>query len=223
MVAPSGYFQAVNGTPLTPQFAKIAILGQTTEANGTTKPMNIITHWRAPIASLPGQEAALGAAFKANFDTPLGTLFTGDCTINNYAVKFLDNALNPDVLTVAGVTGGVAGDRGPSFNSVVVRKRTGVPSRNYRGSMHHGAVPETFTTLDDLSSAGNTAYTAYVAIWATMIASGLNDGAALWYPIVLSPTLSTLTSAPPVMWGAWVNEFFLNLRIGTMKRRKEKS
>jgi len=218
----NGYFGPVTGTPAAPQFAKVAFLGHTVESGGESKAMNVITHWRTPVP-LPGSaEYLLGAAIQTAFSAAWVACFTNDYTLDNIGVKFLDNPLNPEVLTADGTTGTITTDRGPSFQAIVLRKLTGVPSRNYRGSMHHGAVPESFTTKDDVNATGQTAYNALKAVWNGILTTGISDGFSTWYPIVLSSTLSSLLSNPAIFWGAWQNDTSLNLKVGTMKRRKEK-
>ncbi len=223
MPAPIGNFGPVNGTPTEPQFARLAILGHTVEANTTHKPMVTTCDFRAPLTS-PG---GLLTTLATNLQTALGTTYRGLCTddyvLDFWAVKYLDDPLSPIYAMPDGATGAVSTDRSASFTAGVFRKVTGVPSRNYRGSMHVGAMPESYTTKDDLSSAGVAAYAAHQAALEALVSGGVVDGSSQFFPVVISSTLSTLTASPAVLWGAWIQTFPYNARLGTMKRRKERS
>jgi len=210
-----------SGTPSTPKFVKIAFIGRTTESNTLLKPMNIITHWRVQTVLPGGSMAALLANMQAAFATVLTDCCTSDYELVQIEGQYLDAPNFIPVIDPVGFTGAIATDRKASFVAGVIRKLTGVPSRNCRGSMHVGALPEAFTTKDQLNSTGQTAYNALRTAWNGAASAGIDDGAQVWFPIVLSATRSDLFSTPCLFTYAPVTSHTLNLRIGTMKRRKE--
>ena len=223
MALSPGAFIRVAGTPATPQFARIVIRGITTESNATSKPCFNIIDFRCVGPGAGGSLLTLMNSFQASIETQLLACVTADYTLDSYLAKYLDNPLSlPEVKSVAN-PGTVSTDRGPSFNSVVVRKKSGIASRSYRGSMHFGAVPETFTTKDELNSTGLTPYNSLTAAFSNLISSGIGDGVNTFFPIIISSVQSNLLSNPAIISGAAVTSYFLNTKIGTMKRRKEKT
>jgi len=148
---------------------------------------------------------------------------TADYTLLNLVLQYIDDPLSVKTTVNRNNAGTAGGDRGPSYQAGVIRKQTTIPGRSYRGSIHFGAVPESFTTKDQLNAGtGQPAYNTMLADFTTSLA-GISDGVDLFYPYVLSTIQSTLTSVPAVITGAWVTSFDLNTRLGTMKRRKERS
>lgn len=222
MPAPTANFSGIVGTPATPQFMQLTLNGSTLESNGLTKKCVNILDFRciAPIAG--GNEATFAANVNGIIIAALAPCATADYTLNTYLSRFMDNPVNAGTLVVSGVVGTGAGDRGPSFQAAVIRKLSGLSGRNYRGSNHFGAIPEGFTTKDDLNVTGAAAFAALQAALSTLL-GGVTDGVNTFYPIILSPTLSTLTANPRIFGGSWVQSFSVNARLGTMKRRKERS
>lgn len=221
MPLPTGPFYNVVGTPAAPQFARIVQYGHTLEANGTSKPLVSIYDLRATLTVPGGSETTLQSSFSTAVQTAYLNCTTVDYNLDTVLTRFMDDPTNAGTVTPVNSPGGVTDDRGPSFQAAVMRKITGVSGRNFRGSTHHGAIPETFTTKDNLNATGITAFDALKAAMVTLL-SGISDGANIFYPIVLSPTLSVLTANPRIFTGSSVQDYAYNLKLGTMKRRKEK-
>jgi len=218
-----GIFTNEPGSSPIPQFMRTIFKGYSTESNGSTKPDFNILDWRCPVP-LGGVTAADIVAQMTTYIAGLKAAKPTTWNLAGVEVQFLDNPTNPKVLvtTVAGA-GSVITDRAASFNAVVIRKLSGMTGRNYMGSIHYGAVPESFTELDHVNATGITVYTVMLDELNAWAASGLDDGTNLWYPIIISSDNSDLASNPCVITGAYANSFTLNAKIGTMKRRKEKT
>jgi len=222
MPIPSGPFGPETGTPLAPKFAEITFLGHTVEANTNNKACNQVTHWRTLSSLAGGTQAQLGINVVASFSAAVAAAAADSYTLDIVRTKFIDNPLTVPDDNPCNIQGTVNTDRAASFTAAVIRKVSYVPSRNYRGSLHYGAIPETFTTTDDLNATGLAALNAIRAVWVNLLGTGLSDGTNLWYPIVLSTTLSNRIANPSIFYGAWLQTFTLNTRLGTMRRRKEK-
>jgi len=211
-----------SGSLTNPRFIRTALRGSTTEANGTTKPMINVLDWYVQVP-LPGGTLA---TFIANLMGFIQVDYLG-CMSSTYnlddvSAKYLDNPLNIPTISVIGAPGSIATDRAASFTAGTIQKLTTVPSRNFRGAMHIGALPEAFTTTDHLNATGIAAYTSLDADLTGLVTSGVSDGAAVAYPIIISQTLSDLFASPAVFTYAPITSFFTNTRIGTMRRRKER-
>lgn len=222
MPLPAGPFSGVVGTPAAPQFLRIVMYGTTLESNGLTKPLNYIFDFRAILTAPGGSENTFAANFQAIVEANILAAAASDYTLNSYLSRFMDDPTNAGSILSVGSPGGIGTDRGPSFQAAVIRKLTGLSGRNYRGSTHYGAIPESFTTKDDLNGTGAAAFAAIAADFGSVL-SGVSDGVNLFFPIVLSPTLSVLTANPRIFAGAPVINYGVNARLGTMKRRKERS
>lgn len=212
----------VSGSLTNPKCTRLAIIGHTLESNGTSKQMvNVLDFW-CPTPLPGGALATFITSYQGFTETLYLACLSIDYTIDAYVAKYLDNPLSiPAVLPVS-ASGGVSGDRAASFTSGVIQKNTTVPSRNFRGAMHIGALSESFTTKDILNSTGTAAYNPLASALTGLVTSGVSDGAQAWFPIILSTTLSNLFAAPAIFSYAPIVTFTTNLTIGTMKRRKEK-
>lgn len=219
----SGQFRLVSGTPATPQFIEIVTKGYTLESNGATKPDFNIWHYRCPAPLGGGSLAGFITAWQGALQLVLTQVKTTDWTLQSIVAQYFDNPSSPKVEEAVAAPGLVSEDRGPSFQAAVIRKLTGFTGRSWRGSFHFGALPETFTTKDELNVTGQAAYAALKGAIDATIVSGVSDGVDLFYPVVFSSINSTRTTNPVVMTGAWMTSTSLNAKIGTMKRRKERS
>lgn len=217
-----GPFNNVSGTPVTPQFAQVSWIGHTVEGNTTIKACNQVTYWRTATPAAGGNMGGLASTLQTQFGALVQACAADSYTLDIIRAKFIDNPLTIPVDNPVNLQGAVTTDRAASFTAAVIRKNTTVPSRNFRGSIHYGALPETFTTTDRLNATGQTAFNALLAAWNAAVVNGVNDSVQLWFPIVLSPTLSNMFANPGIYSGAAVTTHTLNLRLGTMKRRKEK-
>lgn len=219
---PTGRFTNTTGTPATPMFIQSVIFGTTAESNNTLKPDINVFHWKAQSPAGGGTMNTFLNNFRASVETALLNVKTADYNLVQYIGKYMDDPTSAQSILAAGVPGIITSDRGASFNAGVIRKKSGFTGRNWRGSSHYGALPESFTTKDSLNGTGLSAYTALATVWAGML-TGISDGVDTFFPIILSPSLSNLILNPSVFTGSFVSEFIVNETVGTMKRRKEKA
>lgn len=222
MSLPAGVFTNIVGTPSTPQFAEMVINGTTLESNGSTKPCIQVMHFRSLSPVGGGAAQTLAQGMLAVMSAELLACCSADYTLVSATCKFIDDPLAIVATELDGGVGTVSTDRKSSLNSVVVRKLTTIPSRSYRGSMHFGAVPESFTTKDILNGTGTTAYGTLVTAFGTLVSSGLSDGFNDFFPVVLSSILSDRVASPSVFTGANITAYFLNTVLGSMVRRKQR-
>ncbi len=132
---------------------------------------------------------------------------------------------NQFVRDVTGVCQGVIGGEAlPNFNAINVQKRTAVPGRSFRGSLHIPGIPET-------QSSGNFLTNAITAVWqleadAVFTTPMIVVGAALTYSmdhVVFSLTRATrrIATFPDLYDNCTVlSATPVNQRIGTMRRRR---
>lgn len=159
---------------------------------------------------------AFVTAIQTPVEAALSVAYVGDYI----DVRFLDDALDPyQTFTYSGV-GAITGDNLPSLNAVCIQLKTGIRGRSYRGSKHYGPVAESDTTLDHL---GSGAQTRYNAVGAAILAGFTDAGGFIWQPIVVSTLLSQTAVNPTTVNGAPVTSTLLDIYIGTMRRRKQRS
>lgn len=216
-------FKNVTGTPATPQFAEIVNTILMPTSNGAVRPCVNVYHFRQftdPL--LQTTKAQLMAAFKTALNASLAAALNTTAVAATSKCKFLDD---PDDGYEDGANwsvGAVTGDRLPLFNSAVVQLKTGNSGRNWRGSKHFVPISESDTTLDELVGAAITRWTAVkTALEACNFI--VPADASNWGLIVLSETLSDRSVNPSIFTGAYMTTCSLNLKIGTMKRRKERT
>jgi len=225
MAVTANTFQNIAGTPVTPQFAEYVIKGSAVESDGGSKNFFNILHFAR--ISGPGTmtEAQLYAAVAATLDAAVGAALSSTYVAGSTDVRFMDDPTRAAVVNANAIIGTVAGDRLPTFNAAVTRKNTYARGRSYRGSNHWGPIAESQTLLDNLTAAGLLlwqAVSAQLVILATPGSLVTPDGSA-WRLMVLSPTLSNLTSNPISVTGSFVQTSPTNRRLGTMKRRKDRT
>ena len=214
------------GSATEPKFIQIKTVYPVTFSNGRVYPVTNLYHFRrAPGTWHAVTLSQLNTAFIGNFDASLSAALQNDAGAGSIQSKFLDLPTNDYGPAGVMTQGQVSGDRLPLYNTAVCQLKTGVRGRNYKGSKHYAPVAESSTTEDNLTGAG-------LALWQDVRQSledvsdpgFMNDAAGNhWYLTVISTTLSDLVSSPCLFTGADVTEVLLNVRIGTMKKRKEKS
>jgi len=217
-------FQLTPGTPLTPQFAELVIRGHSLEPDGGSKPIVNIYHFVRISGPGSGTETELHTAIMALLASVLATALSEKYLPDDNSVRFMDDPINLGTFITNPVTGIVTGDRATNFVAAVIRKKTWARGRSYMGSNHYGPIGESETTLDNLSTAGITAFDDLRAALELFGTSSITtaDGSA-WKLMVLSTTLSNLTASPILVTGSVVKECILNRRLGTMKRRKDRT
>lgn len=218
---PTGKFVNDVGTPTTPHFFRIVLEGIVTESNASAKAdFNVFDFaCQSPVAG--GILSDLTNNIWGAISSQWPDVKHDSYTLVRLVGQYIDDTTSPKYFNAVGTAGTVSTDRSSSFNAGVIRKLTTLTGRSWRGSTHIGALPESFTTKDELNATGQTAYNALMTAMGTWL-SGISDGFNTFYPIVLSNIQSNLIAIPSVITGSWIQSYALNLVIGTMKRRKQR-
>ena len=226
MPVASNTFSLLSGTPTAPIFAEIAVKGHSVESDGGVKPFVNIFHFNRESGPGVGTELELHSAFMTIIAVPMGAVLSASYVADFNIVRFMDNPLNAGVPFANPIIGQVAGDRLPNFNASVIRKNTYARGRSYRGSNHYGPIAESDTLLDNLTAGA----LVFLQALATALTScgGAGGGVTLpggdvWRLSVFSTVLSNFTSNPIQVTGSWVNATVANQRLGTMRRRKDRT
>jgi hypothetical protein len=135
-------------------------------------------------------------------------------------LRYLDDALDGvESFPCSLEANGTAGDRLPLFTAAVVRKTTDVRGRSYRGSLHLAPIAEGDSTMDACAAGLTTKLTALCGALQPQV---IDADANVWQPIVVSTKQSqTAVNATSIVC-ADIQTFTPNLKLGTMKHRKEK-
>lgn len=226
MLLAPGAFVNQPGDITDPDFLRVVFKGRQGilgPAAGIKPHVNILDFRRSSAAFPGGTLATFLTNMLAVIQVELLDCMTTDFQLDTIEAVYLPDPLSIPVVDTQNAPGTIAQDPQPSFDAVTIRKRTSVPSRSFRGSMHVGSVPETFTTKNVLNATGTAAWDLLMAQMQLLVDNGVSDGAQTWAPVVLSPTLSTWNVSPRVFTGAAIETFVYNLRVGSMTRRKQKT
>lgn len=224
MPVSSNNFSLVSGTPLTPQFAEIVIRGHSVESDGGSKPFVNILHFIRTAGPGTGTELQLLSAVMGIIAGDLSNALSVTYLPDDNTCRFMDDPINLGSNNANPIAGTAAGDRLPNFNAVVIRKNTFARGQSYRGSNHWGPIAESQTLLDNIGAGSLGLWNAIVASFGGLIGAGFATAdLSTWKLCVLSTTLSNLSASPILATGSVVRAFVLNIRLGTMKRRKDKT
>lgn len=214
-------FTGISGTPGTPQFAEFVMTSTIAETDGSTQALINILHFLRSGGPGTSTEALLFAAINAQITAAVWQpLFNADVINTAQSVRFMDDPTRIAVL-FAGLGGGSgAGSRAASFTSTVIRKLGFGRGRFWRGSNHWGPPLEADYDRDQLNVGGQANWAGLVNVL-NILRLPFAVGADTWQLIVLSPTQSNLLVNPSIFAGTFVSNCTLNVKLGTMKRRKE--
>jgi hypothetical protein len=222
MAVPGPFFRNVSGTPASPQFARFTLKGHTVETDGLSRPTWNVYNFRGRSSNVNPSALSLGNAYMGQIIADLSAALSTSYVADPSECKFLDDPALMPVTIANGIVGAIGGDRMPSGNGcVTIRLRCNAAGRNFTGSKHFSPIAESDTTLDQLNAGAQGRWNA-VAVH--MLASPVTDADGNeWDLIVLSSEESDLTISPAKFTGAYVVDNPLNLRVGTMRRRRQRS
>lgn len=224
MLLPEGATINDVGSVAEPSYMQIIIRGLLTMSGGVTRThINTFDFRRSSPFTAGGTKANAAADFWSTVGAAYKACISNSLTVMAVIAKYLDNPLDIPVAHAVEEQGDITTDRQPSFDAVYVKRRTGVPSQSFRGSIHVGALPESFTTLEFVNSTGQTAYDGLMTALNTVVSGGVDDGQNTWAPVIISRTLSDLTLTPSVFTSAPVIDYSYSLKVGSMVRRKKGS
>jgi len=221
-------FRNFVGDVTNPFFVEFIIRGSALATGGQTKPLLNVFHFRRLTNSSPLSLTGLMTTLNSTWQDPLLACLNARYTLDQLELRPMDDPAAATLVEPVGASGnlGNAASAYDLLSAVVYQLKTGARGRNFKGSKHFSALDESQVTGDELTAAAVTAtWDALTAAFAACIA-GQSDGAGnTFFPIVLSQELSSLgpTDIPGIFTGADVSSVILNLTIGTMRRRKEKT
>jgi len=221
-------FRNFLGDIANPFFAEVIIRGNATATGGTVKPILNVFHFRRLTNSSPADFVTFLSNFTTLFQGPLLACLNERYNMEQTECRPMDDPAAATVVQPISEPGalGNAASAYDLLSAVVYQMKTGFRGRSFKGSKHFSGLDESQVTGDELTAAAVTAtWDALTAAFTAAIA-GISDGAGnTFYPIILSPTLSSLgpTDIPGVFTGADVSSVLLNLTVGSMRRRKEKT
>jgi hypothetical protein len=207
--------------PTLTRVVELSVQGHSIEANGQSKPIWNIFHW-GNTSGFQGESAlGMGNAFVAQIWPTIAAALSVGYVADQVLARFLDFATEQYAVCTKHTNGVVIGDRLPSHSAVTVRYKTAQRGKNYRGSKHFAPVAEGDTLTDEIDPAQQAKWnTLTTAISSAFVVTGTGG---VWSPAVVSRNLSQLKTDPVSIVGAYVTQGILNLTIGTMRHRKEKT
>jgi len=199
------------------------ILELVTKAHGVstpaprTRPNYNVWHFIRDTALGTPNKANIIAAFQLTIQSLQLTCVSVDYTMDAIDARWLDDPLDPYLSVVDTAIGAVAGDSLPSVNNICVRLGCGIRGRSYIGRKFFGPIAESSTTRDELNAG---AQTDFAALQAGILAGFTDSDGFNWNTIVVSKTLSNLYLPLPTIVYGLVTTSFLDIALGTMKKRK---
>jgi len=207
--------------PTLTRVVEVVVQGHSIEANGQSKPIWNIFHWHNTAGVMSESALAFGNAFVAQIWPTVAAALSIGYVADQVLARLLDNATEQYAVCTKQGNGVVIGDRLPSHACVTVRLKTAQRGKNYRGSKHLSPVAESDTLTDEIDPAQQSKWnSATIAISQTFSTATIGG---YWTPCIVSRNLSQLKTDPVTIIGADVTQGILNLTIGTMRHRKEKT
>lgn len=164
--------------------------------------------------------AAVGNSFAGIAAAQLVNLIHPDYIGGEVSVRMLDDPTALKIVLGASFTGTAAGDRLPTLAAVVVQLHTNARGRCFRGSKHFAPISEDDTDGDELTAGKHTDWTNQMVALLTNLPA--IDGNGNEFDLcVLSRNNSVLVGPSPSFVYTLVDDLPVNLKIGTMRRRKE--
>jgi hypothetical protein len=191
-----------------------------TADGGTQRVVNVYHYARDPgnpgTIDLPTLGSNIINDFNGTISNALSTAYTGATA----TARILDDPTSLPVVLTPPASGGITGDRLPTFNAVSVDLITSARGRCFRGRKHFAPIAEGQTTLDELTAGGQTLWDAVATLLGNPHAQS-DSGANTYRLCVLSRTNSTLVGPSINFTYAIVSSAIASPKLGTMKRRKE--
>lgn len=219
-------FNLLPGDIAFPHFAEVVMAGTVPESDGGLKPFVNIFHFARESGPGTGTEAQFAVALQLAWAAAWAACIANQFTGTTMSVRFMDDPLRAAVVGPNAIIGLSGGDRLPTYNAMVIQKKTYARGRSFMGSNHYGPISDSDQQLDNLTVGAQATCNAFRAILQAMGGGGAGfatpDG-SLWRLCVFSATLSDYTVSPIQVTGSKVQTCLLNIRLGTMKRRKDRT
>jgi len=200
--------------------AEIVMRGLIAAGGSNSVRTNFVFHYRRLAVSVDPTKAALDTIFTSTVAAPIAAALNVDWEASLHDIRWLNDATDSYLSTVATEVGAITGDRLQTFAAAYLLLRTGLRGRSYRGSKHFGPMSES-DIGDDVWNAG--ALTRLTTI-ATAMATTLTDSTGnQWKLTLLSRKFSQLAVNPTTVVTNDVTQILRRETIGTMRGRKVES
>lgn len=197
--------------------AEIVLKGTMSAGGSNVTPSGNVFYYRRSAVGAALNKANISAQFAATVVTPWLAAANAAWAPNSTQIRFIDNAQDLAATTAVAGAGAIATDSEPSVDAVVCMLTTAFRGRNARGFKHLGGSNEVDTLRDVLVGAG---LGRWQAVRDALKAQFVDADGNTWKPFVFSRLGSQIRTNPTVVRGADVTNSFLNLTIGSMRKRK---
>lgn len=194
-----------------------------TETNGTSRRFLNVWHMGRASGSAPPNLTTLHTNIRNTLLGQIEPTLSDQYAANVGLIRPLDDPTNPGLeLTPYWASGTENGDRYASFGAWTMEVVTGLRGRCFRGRKHFGPVPEDLTIKDEIDPATLATFNNAVGAFGALL--GVGDGSGgTWNMSVLSRKNSILTGPSIVLTWADITVPTLQVRLGTMRHRKERT
>lgn len=201
---------------------ELIMKGTCVSPGASAKTINNVFTFRRTTFTDPVVKADIQAAFQLTIGDTILAALNEDYTQTSNSVRILDDAEDVHELSVQAGVGAIAGDRLPTFASVVCPLRTNVRGRRAQGRKSFAPVTEADTLNDILTGA---AVTRWQAVRDAILAGFTDANGNQWLTTVTSrvPPHTQLRVNPTTIRDAVVTSVLLNLTIGRVSQRKQKT
>lgn len=212
------------GVPSNPNFFEWILKGNLLTTGGENKACLNVFHFRRFSGSAVPNAGAIEAAIWSSLATPLTAATVSRYTVPLRTLRMMDDPASAAIdYTANPLTGGLEEEGYASDSAVYMQLVTGARGRNFLGSKHFGGLSEDDAEDDQLDASGVTHWDAVRDVLAGWGTAGATVDGNNWRLVVLSPSLSDLVSYPSVFTSADIASVALNLTIGTMGGRRQRT
>lgn len=211
-----------------PYFIEVILRGTLLDNQERAIPCLNVFHFRRLVNTENFSPVNICSAFETAFKTSLLAATNVRYTMDQIECRGMDDPAAATAINPVGEAGtiGNAASAYTAANAVYILLRTGFRGKSFKGSKHFGGLDEAHVTQDELNATGEGLWANVMDVLTGWVSPGLSDADGnAWKLCIISPTLSSLgpTDIPAIFTGADVATAVLNLTVGTMRHRKEKT
>jgi len=204
--------------PTLTQVIEIQQHGRVNLTGGPTKNFFNIYHYELAFGTVDTY-TQLGQDFYAKVVQQLMPLLSSQYTLYELAIRMLDRATEQFTVVPMNFPGGATGDRVASITSVTLPFKCVDRGKSFRGSKHFGPISDADQTGDQITPAIVPTWNTFATTLGGIFASVNGQ----YRPVIVSRKLSQLKQDPTNVVGSRVSSVLVNLTLGTMRRRKERT
>ena len=199
--------------------AEISLRAHLLAEGGSQQACVNVFHYRRIATAVDPSKSALATIFQSTIVAALIALVHQDYEVESIGVRWIDDALDPEIALLPGgaAVGALSTADSPDHNAIAYYYKTALRGRNFRGRKSFGGIAAATIDGDVIAAASLAAWQSF----ATTLVNPLTDSDGnVWAAYVLSRELSALQSNPTIVDGADVIQVILNKNITTMNSRK---